>query len=205
MLLAIETGYEACSAALIDGGRCTAFRHELIGRGHVERLVPLIGELLENGVKPGAVCVDVGPGSFTGLRVGIAAARGLALAWGVPVHGFSSLVLIAAAAFAKAPASRTVTSVMEAGRGEVYVQTFTPDLQSLAAPAAYSPPEAAKLPHDVLAGTGVPRLSALLGDVPVVDSAPPNAADVRLLPACFRDLGLSPIYVRAPDAKVPAV
>ena len=69
----------------------------MVGRGHAERLLPMIEELL-GGRRPTAILVDCGPGSFTGVRVGLAAAHGLAIGWRVPLAGYSSLALIAAAA-----------------------------------------------------------------------------------------------------------
>ena len=77
-VLVIETATAACSVALLDGDRVVAARHELVGRGHAERLVPMIGEVLAEAGQNRAdlIQVDCGPGSFTGLRVGISAARG---------------------------------------------------------------------------------------------------------------------------------
>ena len=96
MLLVIDSATAACSAALIDhGGLLIEERHEIVGRGHAERLVPMIAELL-SGHRPDAILVDCGPGSFTGIRVGLAAARGLAIGWKVPLSGYSSLALLAA-------------------------------------------------------------------------------------------------------------
>ncbi|MGZ8347841.1 MAG: tRNA (adenosine(37)-N6)-threonylcarbamoyltransferase complex dimerization subunit type 1 TsaB, partial [Allosphingosinicella sp.] len=98
MLLVIDSATAACSAALLDAdGSVIAERHEIVGRGHAERLVPMIAELLD-GRRPDALLVDCGPGSFTGVRVGLAAAHGLAIGWGLPLAGFSSLALLAAAA-----------------------------------------------------------------------------------------------------------
>jgi tRNA threonylcarbamoyladenosine biosynthesis protein TsaB len=96
MLLVIDSATAACSVALVDGERLLDERHELVGRGHAERLVPMVAELL-GGRRPSAIAVDCGPGSFTGLRVGLAAAHGLAIGWRVPLTGYSSLALIAAA------------------------------------------------------------------------------------------------------------
>ena len=80
MILAIDTSTAACSAALFDGdGICLARRDEMIGRGHSERLVPLLDEML-GGRRADSILVGVGPGSFTGIRVGLAAAQGLAIA-----------------------------------------------------------------------------------------------------------------------------
>ena len=74
MILVIDTATAACSVALLDGDRVFAERHEVVGRGHAERLVPMIAELPDGG-RAEAILVDVGPGSFTGIRVGLAAAR----------------------------------------------------------------------------------------------------------------------------------
>ena len=82
MILAFDTSSAACTAALFDGGGgCITRKDELIGRGHAERLVPMLAELLD-GRKADRILVGVGPGSFTGIRVGIAAAHGLAIGWG---------------------------------------------------------------------------------------------------------------------------
>jgi len=89
VILAIDTSTAACSAALFDAdGACIACRDELIGRGHSERLVPMLDELLE-GRRADRILVGVGPGSFTGIRVGIAAAQGMAIGWGCEVRGMS--------------------------------------------------------------------------------------------------------------------
>ena len=124
--LVIDTATAACSVALIEGDRVIAAAHERVNRGHAERLVPMIAEL-PGGGKADRISVDCGPGSFTGIRVGIAAARGLGLGWGIPVHGYSSLPVLAAAYFAAHPACRDVAIVIEGGHGEVFMQSFTPD------------------------------------------------------------------------------
>ena len=81
-----------------------AAAHEVVGRGHAERLVPMIASLPGEG-RATRILVDVGPGSFTGVRVGLAAALGLSIGWGAEVGGYSSLALLAASGFA-APISR---------------------------------------------------------------------------------------------------
>src|SRR4051794_19703933 len=101
MILVIETASAACSAALIEGGVLLDERHEIVGRGHAERLLPLVAELLD-GRRPDAILVDLGPGSFTGVRVGLAAAHGLRIGWGVPLTGFSSTAILAVQAAARA-------------------------------------------------------------------------------------------------------
>jgi len=194
--LVIETATAACSVALVEDGRVIAARHEVVGRGHAERLVPMIAELPDGG-RADAVLVDVGPGSFTGIRVGIAAARGLGLGWGVPVHGYSSLPLIAAAAFAADPSRDRLAVVLEGGHGEVFMQPFaaapfaaTADLRSLSPADA-----AARLDGARPVGNGV-RFLAVDGD-----DALPDATHAILLPPALAALPPRPIYGRAPDAK----
>ena len=98
MILSLDTSTAACTAALLErDGTIVASRDEMIGRGHAERVVPMIEEMLDGHV-PSKILVGVGPGSFTGLRVGIAAAHGLAIGWSVPLAGMNSLALLAASA-----------------------------------------------------------------------------------------------------------
>src|SRR5690348_9714969 len=133
MLLALDTSSSACTAALFDGRRCVARADELIGRGHAERLVPMIAELM-NGASADQILVGVGPGSFTGIRVAIAAAHGLAIGWGAELTGMSSLALLAAGAAGEGP----VAAAVRGGHGELFVQQFdaaskpTSELRNLA-------------------------------------------------------------------------
>src|SRR5438045_791076 len=120
MILAFDTSSAACTAALFDeNGACVARRDELIGRGHSERLVPMLAEMLD-GRTATRILVGVGPGSFTGIRVGIAAAHGLAIGWGAELAGMSSLALLAAGAEADGDVAATVSG----GHGELFVQQF---------------------------------------------------------------------------------
>ena len=198
--LVIDTATAACSVALIEGGQVIAERHVLVERGHAERLVPMIAELPDGG-RAEQILVDVGPGSFTGIRVGIAAARGLRLGWGASVSGYSSLAIIAAAARGDGP----LAAVLEGGHGEVFMQVFAPnplhslgDLRSLAPAAA----------REALAGLRAvgDGLRWLTSDDP--RNAPrgelPRAADAILLPAGLATLPPRPLYGRAPDAKLPS-
>src|SRR4051794_11637551 len=98
MILVFDTSSAACTAALFDAaGECIASADEVIGRGHAERLVPMLDDLLD-GRRADRILVGVGPGSFTGIRVAIAAAHGLAIGWDAELSGMSSLALLAAGA-----------------------------------------------------------------------------------------------------------
>ena len=109
MLLAFDTSSASCTAALFDeSGACVAQADEVIGRGHAERLVPMIAELLD-GRRADRILVGVGPGSFTGIRVAIAAAHGLAIGWGAELRGMSSLALLAAGADAEGQVAAAVS------------------------------------------------------------------------------------------------
>lgn len=203
-ILVIDTATAACSVALVEDGRVIAERHVLVDRGHAERLVPMIAELPDGG-RADHILVDVGPGSFTGIRVGIAAARGLRLGWGASVAGYSSLAIIAAAAGANGQGEGPLAAVLEGGHGEVFMQVFAPnplhslgDLRSLA-------PAAAREALIGLRAVG-DGLRWLTSDDP--RNAPrgelPRAADAILLPPELVQLPPRPLYGRAPDAKLPA-
>ena len=197
--LVIDTATAACSVALIEGGVAIARLHDVVGRGHAERLVPMIAALPDGG-RADRILVDVGPGSFTGVRVGIAAAHGLAMGWGVPAAGYSSLALVAAAARAERPLPR-IAAVLEAGHGEVFMQIFAADMRPEADAVSLPPAEAAARLAGVPAfGSGVARLLGLADDL---TDALPDAALAPLLPPALAALPLRPIYGRAPDAKLP--
>ena len=201
--LVIETATAACSVALLDGGTTVAMRHELVGRGHAERLVPMIAELLaEAGVaRPDALLVDCGPGSFTGIRVGLAAARGFALAWDAPVDGYSAMALIAAAA---PPKEEMVAVAITGGHGELFVQRFArAPLAPLDALRSLAPAAAAEaIPERLVLGSGAEALVAARG-WGTAEERYPRAADAALLPPALAALSPSPIYGRAPDAVPP--
>jgi len=171
-------------------------RHEIVGRGHAERLVSMIAELL-GGRRPDAILVDCGPGSFTGVRVGIAAARGLAIGWGVPVGGYSSLAALAAASGA-----RDVAAALQGGHGELFVQSFAGDPLAPADDLRSMPPHAAAaaVAAELVTGSGAEALVAARGWGRAADGLP-RAAHARLLPPALRALPPKPIYGRAPDAR----
>lgn len=198
MLLAFDTSSAACTAALFDAdGRCIARRDELIGRGHAERLVPMVEELLE-GRAPSAVLVGVGPGSFTGIRVGIAAAHGLAIGWGIGVSGMSSMALLTAGADAEGE----VAAALIGGHGELFVQQFD---RPAGAPSdevkSLSPGNAASLiTARLVVGSGARLLVGARGWGEARETFP-SAADALKLSEDLRSLPPRPFYARAPDAR----
>jgi tRNA threonylcarbamoyl adenosine modification protein YeaZ len=198
MILAFDTSSAACTAALFDdSGECLASRDEVIGRGHAERLVPMIAELMD-GRSAGRILVGVGPGSFTGIRVAIAAAHGLAIGWGAELLGLSSLALLAAAAAEQGEVAAAVIG----GHGELFVQQFdaattqaTSELRNLA-PAAAAFVTTAQL----VVGSGARQLVEARGWGEARE-AWPSAARALRLPEALRTLRAKPVYARAPDAK----
>jgi len=201
--LVIDAATAACSVALIENGAVIARTHEVVDRGHAERLVPMIAELPDGG-RAGRILVDVGPGSFTGVRVGIAAARGLALGWGAEIAGYSSLALMAARAFETEPASLPLAALLEGGHGEVFMQLFAASPLRPASPLRSLTPADARreLEGTTAVGDG---LRWLHHDDPraAPRGALPEAADAVLLPPELASLPARPLYGRAPDAKLP--
>jgi tRNA threonylcarbamoyladenosine biosynthesis protein TsaB len=197
MILIIETATAACSAALVDGETLIDERHEIVGRGHAERLVPMIGELLA-GRRPDSILVDCGPGSFTGLRVGLAAAQGLRIGWGVPLAGFSSMAAIALAQ----RAGGDIAVALHGGHGQLFVQTFGEvPMRPLDTLRSLPPAEAAAaIGARRVAGSGAAALVEVRGHGEAIDALP-RAAEARLLPPALRGLPPRPIYGRSPDAK----
>lgn len=196
MHLVIDSATAACSAALIDGAELIEERHEMVGRGHAERLVPMVAELLA-GRRPDAILVDCGPGSFTGVRVGLAAAHGLAIGWRIPLFGFSSLAVIAAAA-----PEEELAVALHGGHGQLFIQTYGRNpLHARDMLRSLTPVEAgAVVTADRVYGSGAGDLVAARQSGSYVDALP-RAADARLLPSDLRSLPARPIYGRAPDAK----
>jgi tRNA threonylcarbamoyl adenosine modification protein YeaZ len=213
-LLAIDTALEACSVAVVGGRRPVAVS-EVVGRGHAECLFGMIESATDEAGLDFAdldrIAVTVGPGSFTGLRVGIAAARGIALVVGCPVIGIGTLDVHAASARALVGAV-PVVAVLDARRGEVYGQRFAAGGAAVGAPAVRSPESiAAEIADgDFLAGGGADIVAAALPsacaapiihrrsapDVHVVAELAATAAASAVLPR--------PLYLRPPDAKPQA-
>ncbi|WP_307118005.1 tRNA (adenosine(37)-N6)-threonylcarbamoyltransferase complex dimerization subunit type 1 TsaB [Sphingomonas kyeonggiensis] len=204
MTLVIETATAACSVALLDGTTVIAAAHEVVGRGHAERLVPMIAALPGQG-RAARILVDVGPGSFTGVRVGLAAALGLSIGWGAEVRGYSSLALLAASGFAGNADMPQLAVVLEGGHGEVFMQAFHSQPFGEDGPFRSLVPAAAleALAGRPAFGSGVRHLAPLAEGLDLRETLP-SAADARLLAPGFTTLPARPIYGRAPDAKTLA-
>ncbi|MDT9598223.1 tRNA (adenosine(37)-N6)-threonylcarbamoyltransferase complex dimerization subunit type 1 TsaB [Sphingosinicella rhizophila] len=197
MLLVIDSATAACSVALVDNGRLIGEDHEIVGRGHAERLMPMTARLLD-GRRPDEILVDCGPGSFTGVRVGLAAAHGLAIGWRIPLRAYSSMAVIAAAAEHEGE----LAVALQAGHGELFVQSYGGDpIEALDALRSVPPEEAAaSVRASLVIGSGAETLVAARGHGSWREAFP-RAAHAILLPQHLRNLPARPIYGRAPDAK----
>ena len=195
-MLVIETATAACSVALIDGGEVVDAGHLLVGRGHAERLLPMIASL-QGGGKADAILVDCGPGSFTGIRVGLAAARALGFAWNAPVSGYHSLALLAAIAAHR----DDVTVAIDGGHGQLFVARYQAGSSTeRLTPRSLSFDAAVEAAADtIVLGNAAARLVATRGWGTSVE-VEVDARAARLLPAALTALAPSPFYGRAADA-----
>lgn len=215
IVLAFDCATGPTSVAVWRDGALAARADDARPQGQAESLVPLIGSVLQQaGLAPVAVdriAVTLGPGSFTGVRIALAAARGLALALDRLVFGLSTLEVMAAAL----PADVRPTLVaVDARRGEVYAQLFTPEGRAASEPLALALETIADhVPAGPfrLAGSGAALVAARLGraDIEVLpDTLAPDAAvlaaRVAGMSAAFGSPAPEPLYLRAPDAKLPA-
>ncbi|MGX7952226.1 tRNA (adenosine(37)-N6)-threonylcarbamoyltransferase complex dimerization subunit type 1 TsaB [Tsuneonella sp. HG249] len=198
--LVIECATEACSIALIDSGTVVAADHRILGRGHAEHLVPMIAELPDRG-RAETILVSLGPGSFTGVRIGVAVAGALAIAWKAKVAGYPTLALVAAMALKDRTEDRA-TVCMVGGHGEWFIQDFGPggmaqgDLVSLTPAAAAERPSAS-----LIAGSRAEDLARLVGAEAI--QLLPEARFATLLDQTALIASAVPIYGRGPDARLP--
>jgi tRNA threonylcarbamoyladenosine biosynthesis protein TsaB len=215
-VLAIDTALAACSAAVLDtvyGGIIAGDSLPMV-RGHAEALMPLLQRVMDeaNLAYPDIdrVAVTTGPGSFTGLRVGIAAARGIALAAAKPIVGLSTLSAYAAAHMA-ADDRFPVVAVIDARHGQVYMQVFSPGGRTLTAPRLAPLREAALAAGETpscIVGSAAAAVAAAMSatDAPPVTvdaSAAPDIAWVARMGAVLPEgqAPPKPQYLRAPDAQ----
>jgi tRNA threonylcarbamoyladenosine biosynthesis protein TsaB len=216
IVLAMDTASSLCSAALFDAAshRALAIRSDDIGRGHAERLIGMIDDVLDEAGHSFAsvkrLGVTIGPGSFTGIRVGVAAARGLALALHVPCIGVTTLEALAAGAADRSAPGAPIMAVLDARRSEFFCQVFDTALEPLTEAMALKLEETAALAHRygaVLVGSGAQTVADQLAKqtpgVPTIDPAPgPDIVAVARI-AAGREPGSppSPLYLRSADAK----
>lgn len=200
--LVIDSATEACSVALFEHDQLIAGECLTLGRGHAEQLVPMIASLPDKG-RADVIAVDVGPGSFTGIRVGLAAARALAMAWGARLEGFESLSLVAAMALARHPGS-PVDVCMTGGHGEWFFRPFAADGSPLAPLASLSPEESvARASAPLAAGSQALPLRESRPGITTLDLRP-DAREFALLSPQALHADPRPSYGRAPDAKLPS-
>ncbi|MFO1152371.1 MAG: tRNA (adenosine(37)-N6)-threonylcarbamoyltransferase complex dimerization subunit type 1 TsaB [Rhodospirillales bacterium] len=176
-LLAIETATAACSVAVShDGAEIHLF--EVVSRAHAERLLPMVATAMSRAgtgfVDVDAIAVSVGPGAFTSLRIGLAAARGLAVALDKPCFGVSSLEALAAIAgpIGKEHACKRVVVALDSKRGDVFLQVFSAEGAALALPAIVAVDAIAL--HLAAAGVLPDERVAVAGDADAI-----TAADLR--------------------------
>jgi tRNA threonylcarbamoyladenosine biosynthesis protein TsaB len=215
-LLAIESSGSGCSAAVWHDGDVVAERRVALARGHAAALLPLVRAAMADAAGVGlawdaltAVAVTVGPGSFTGIRVGLAAARGVGLARAIPVLGLTSFEVIAAGVPAAAHGAGALAVVIDSGRASRFVQAFDAALAPLGPPAAIELDRlaAALPPPPCLVAADGPLPPPAAGDRPVL-AVSPDAAVLACLAAARRTAGAtflppSALYLRPPDASVP--
>jgi tRNA threonylcarbamoyladenosine biosynthesis protein TsaB len=217
-ILGIDSAGVGASAAILRGGEVLSSRRALQARGQAEILMPMIdavlGEARLEVAQLDAIGVTVGPGSFTGLRIAIAAARGLALAGGVRAIGVSSFAAIAALAPKSSRDGRALVVALDTRREDFYLQGFGEEDQPLGEPALVAAPEvrdwAPRAPL-LIAGDAAARLAPLLRDrdiavAPATEQA--RAEDVARLAAKLLAAGGEiapprPLYLRAPDTTAP--
>jgi tRNA threonylcarbamoyladenosine biosynthesis protein TsaB len=209
IVLSLDTALGACSAAVVRDGVTLAAASEPMLRGHQERLAPLVQEIMQAAGLPFSaidrVGVTVGPGSFTGLRVGLAFAKGLALALGRPCVGVGTLEALAASE----PGPGLTFAAIDARRGQVYLQAFSGG-QSVMAPdvlpvetAAARLAEFSPGPDTLIVGSGAPLLEGLVPGARIIAREAPDPAALARLAGAKPPAPARPLYLRAPDAKLP--
>lgn len=224
-ILALDTALNACSVALLEDGDVVAHVHEKRARGHAETLMPIIQDLMKTSHTSfhdlDLIAVTIGPGTFTGLRIGLAAARGIALAAAKPCRGVTTLEALAASVPIDVAKGRPIIATADARRNEIYAQVFhvsrgTELVKASGEPLALPLNKSEQLltmDTALIIGSGGPLLASqpnfeatrfILSDL----DPDPDAILVGRLAAArpipdVSEGGPDPLYLRAPDAKLP--
>jgi tRNA threonylcarbamoyladenosine biosynthesis protein TsaB len=213
-VLAIDTALAACAAAVLDTGRgIVASESQPMVRGHAEALIPLIARVMQQSdvtfAELDRIAVTTGPGSFTGVRVGLAAARGFGVATGVPVVGVSTLSVYAAPYLA-GNGKAAVVAAIDARHDHVFLQVFGPGGQTLVSPRL------ARLSEAIDAASAAPAYLVGSAARALADRLPKNAGSRGVDPRDAPDItwvaqigavtpqaqsAPQPQYLRAPDAQ----
>ena len=208
IVLGLDTCLNACSVAVRDSERVLAYRRQEMARGHQERLAPMAEAAMADAglafARLERIGATVGPGSFTGLRVGVAFAKGLASALSIPAVGVGTLEALAA------EAEGLVAAVIDARRDQLYLQVFedgaplmAPDVLPLGTAAARLA-ELAMGRRLTLVGSGAPLLADAAPGATILTPEGCDARHVARLAAARAVSPIRPLYLRAPDAKLPA-
>ena len=209
IVLGLDTAQGACSAAVLAGDEPLAALSEPMTRGHQERLASLVREVMvQAGVgfdQLDRIAVTVGPGSFTGLRVGLAFAKGLGLALKTPVIGIGSLEALAASV----SGADMILAAIDARRDQIYLQAFAgghalmaPDVLPVETAAARVA-ELNPMGQVVIVGSGAPLLDGMVPGARLIALAAPDPVTLARLAAAKPVTAPRPLYLRAPDAKLP--
>ena len=220
LMLCLDTSTPTARVAVLDGAGEVRFASEATAARHSSHVLALVAAALEaTGAKPAAlagIACGGGPGSFTGLRVGLAVAKGLALPTGVPLYLMSSLEALALDIFAARGGNITAAPCLDAGKGEVYVAAYAPDgvrgLREIKASTRIPGPDLAvwltDLSSPVVAGNGAERYRDAVGGLAAAVAGPSAVAVGRLALAArargeAADLDrVIPLYGRPPDITV---
>lgn len=213
-ILVLDTAASVCAAAIYDSlsgkmlGEC---RHD-IGKGHAEVLMDYVAQAVEQAGIPmtqlDLITVNTGPGSFTGVRIGVAAARGFALALKVPAVGVSAFSSLAAEA-QNSYKERAVTVLFNGHRGEVYVQSFAQDKTAITQPLTMTLPEVSAYiqsldPATILAGSAAQIVNEAAGnqfEADFIVSTSQMQYFAQIGAGLPQDELPKPLYMRGPDAK----
>lgn len=212
-ILALDTAASFCAAALYDSDAALvlAQRRENIGKGHAEVLMAYVDAVLDEAKVDfhdiDRVAVNIGPGSFTGVRIAVASARGFALALKKTAVGVSAFEALAYQARQK-DAEKPVLVLLDAHRGEIFAQSFDKDGKPETEPLALTFDEAVQFceqnPHHVLSGSASPAIVEALGVLRVILQTEPTADIVTYAIIAAKkqaDEAPKPLYLRGPDAK----